>query len=218
VIPGKTRDFVFPVWIVRALPVGLSGLVLAGIFAAAISSLDSILAALSQTTLSLFYHPERAGHGELDHKALVWRSRLLVVVWGVALTGFTLLLNVARNNIPILPLAFGMTAYTFGPLLGMMLCALVGRGSVRGLAVGAALSFLLVLFLRTDVWVLLRHDGRYFSWLEAIPTYTLNAGRTVLTPLVSYVWAWPVTTILTFVLGTFWPGDRRHSVRLIRSA
>ncbi|MEM7699250.1 MAG: hypothetical protein AAF236_12700, partial [Verrucomicrobiota bacterium] len=50
----KQPDNVFPVWIVTEMPVMLRGLILAGIFAAAISSLDSILAALSQTTLSLF--------------------------------------------------------------------------------------------------------------------------------------------------------------------
>src|SRR5690606_2368774 len=43
---------VFPVWITTVLPPGLTGLILAGAFAAAISSLDSVLAALSQTSLS----------------------------------------------------------------------------------------------------------------------------------------------------------------------
>ena len=50
----EDSNSVYPVWIVTELPVGLRGLILAGIFAAAISSLDSILAALSQTTLGLF--------------------------------------------------------------------------------------------------------------------------------------------------------------------
>ena len=51
---AEDSNYIYPVWIVTELPVGLRGLILAGIFAAAISSLDSILAALSQTTLSLF--------------------------------------------------------------------------------------------------------------------------------------------------------------------
>ena len=50
---SSDTNTVFPVWIVTELPVGLRGLILAGIFAAAISSLDSILAALSRTTLGL---------------------------------------------------------------------------------------------------------------------------------------------------------------------
>ena len=46
-------DRVLPVFVREALPVGLRGLVLAAAFAAAISSLDSILAALGQATQSL---------------------------------------------------------------------------------------------------------------------------------------------------------------------
>ena len=46
-------DRIFPIFVVEVIPAGLKGLILAGAFAAAISSLDSILAALSQTTLSL---------------------------------------------------------------------------------------------------------------------------------------------------------------------
>jgi len=113
-------DNVFPMWIVTVLPVGLSGLILAGVFAAAISSLDSILAALSQTTLSLLYHPESKSDEELERLNLVTKSRWLVVFWGIGLTLFTLLLVRVSEGVAVLPLAFGMTAYTMGPLLGLL--------------------------------------------------------------------------------------------------
>ncbi len=54
---AERSDRLFPIFIIRVLPVGLTGLVTTGIFAAAISSLDSILAALSQTTMSVTYQP-----------------------------------------------------------------------------------------------------------------------------------------------------------------
>ncbi len=79
--PGE-GDMVFPVWIVTELPVALRGLILAGIFAAAISSLDSILAALSQTTLSLFKKTDE-DLSDSEHMKMVKLSRLLVLVWGV---------------------------------------------------------------------------------------------------------------------------------------
>lgn len=94
------HDFIFPMWIVTTLPPGVSGLVLAGIFAACISSLDSILAALSQTTLSAFYHPERRTDEELAKMDLVRKSRYLVIGWGLALTGFTQLLNLVARTSP----------------------------------------------------------------------------------------------------------------------
>ncbi len=205
------KDIVFPMWITTVLPVGLSGLILAGVFAAAISSLDSILAALSQTTLSALYHPEEKTEEELARMGLVWKSRLLVIMWGILLTAFTFLLNIARGNIPILPLAFGMTSYTVGPLLGAFFCALWGRGSVRGVIGGSTLSILLVLFMRTDVWILAHEVGLDISWLESLPTYRPGPdGMPVAT--VFTAWAWPVTTILTVACGLLIGTPRRERV------
>lgn len=198
------HDYVFPMWIVTMLPTGVSGLLLAGVFAASISSLDSILAALSQTTLSLMYHPEDRTDEELEELNLVWKSRMLVIIWGLLLTGFTLLLNVARNGIPILPLAFGMTSYTVGPLLGIMACAMLKRGSIAGLAWGAGVSFLMVALIRADVWVLLAKAGVSLEWLA--PLHTFDAAGLAegnVRALWCYAWAWPVTAIVTFLFGYF---------------
>lgn len=198
-------DVVFPIWIVAELPVGLSGLILAGVFAASISSLDSILAALSQTTMSLLHNPERArmaGEPALDQEKMVRESRRWVVIWGIGLTIFTYLIFYVKEHlgISILPLAFGMTAYTYGPLLGMFLCALLGRGSYRGLLWGSIVSFVLVAFVRMDLWVLLNKAGLSIDWLANLPTYHLDAlGKIV--PNIGFVWMWPVTTIITFLAG-----------------
>lgn len=197
----KDGDKVFPVWIVSELPPGLAGLILAGVFAAAISSLDSILAALSQTTISLIHHPERGGQN-LDQKMLVRQSRKWVVIWGVALTGFTLLMNLAKNEmeINVLPLAFGMTTYTMGPLLGMFLCALVGKGSYRGILIGAVVSFILTMFIRTDVWILMDRAGLNLDqYLALLPTYEMDGDK--LKALIYSPWMWPVGTALTFFGG-----------------
>lgn len=196
-------DFVFPMWIVTVLPTGVSGLLLAGIFAACISSLDSILAALSQTTLSAIYSPEKRSDEELSTMNLVMKTRWLVLFWGIALTGFTLLLNIAREDIPILGLAFGMTAYTMGPLLGLMFCALAGRGSIRGLMLGCAISLLLVALIRTDIWVLWIKAGGPFEWLAKLPTYRLNELGTGIESVYHFSWAWPLTTVITFCCGYF---------------
>ncbi len=205
--PGA-GDNVFPVWIITELPVAVRGLILAGIFAAAISSLDSILAALSQTTLSLFKKTDQDFSDE-EHKEMVTLSRLLVLGWGILLTGFTFVLLAVKDktDINILPLAFGMTSYTVGPLLGMFLVALLGkgRGSVPGLILGAVISFVLVIFVRTDIWVLFMTND-LAQWLASLPTYELvgdlagDAALSVKSTIAS-AWMWPVTTIITFLLG-----------------
>ncbi len=58
---AERGDRIFPVFILQQMPRGLVGLIIAGVFAAAISSLDSVLAALSQTVISGFYRPWREG-------------------------------------------------------------------------------------------------------------------------------------------------------------
>lgn len=148
---------VFPAWIVTVLPVGLSGLILAGAFAAAISSLDSVLAALSQTSLSILYGREKL-EDESESKARVMQSRIAVCIWGVILTVVTLgLWNVYENNPgnDLIGLAFGMVAYTFGPLLGILLAAifLKGRNLTPGLVVGSLLSVFFVAWFRPEILI-----------------------------------------------------------------
>lgn len=196
-------DMVFPIWIVAELPAGLSGLILAGVFAAAISSLDSILAALSQTTISLIHHPEN-GEVKVSQKRLVKESRMWVIVWGVALTGFTLLMKYVQDQmgISILPLAFGMTTYTMGPLLGMFFCALLGKGSFRGILVGAVISFVITMLIRTDLWILLNSSGAgsTYELLANLPSFRLGDDGG-LVALFNSSWMWPIGTILTFAGG-----------------
>jgi Na+/proline symporter len=68
---ARDRDRIFPVFILNQMPSGLVGLIIAGVFAAAISSLDSALAALSQTVVTGFYRPwrERRATKPRSHEA-----------------------------------------------------------------------------------------------------------------------------------------------------
>ena len=208
---GKGKSgYIFPVWIVNALPVGLSGLILAGIFAAAISSLDSILAALSQTTLSLIYSPEK-NQTNLSAKQLMNRSRFLVVIWGIVLTGFTLLLSVAQN-IPILPLAFGMTTYTVGPMLGIFVCSILGKGSFRGLMTGCLISFLAVLFVQTDIWnLLIKMDLLTAANFQKFPTFEIDIVGNSLRSKILFAWMWPLTFAITMACALFFSNKRGSS-------
>jgi SSS family solute:Na+ symporter len=208
-LPGK-EDRYFPTWIVTELPPGLSGLILAGVFAAAISSLDSILAALSQTTLSLFYRTED-GHIEgVSEKKLVRLSRILVVLWGLVLTGFTWVMSHASNEL-ILPLAFGMTSYTVGPMLAMFFCALLGKGSFRGLMIGSILAFTVSLCVGTDLMgVIIKLTPLTAEMVSKLPTYTLSA-EGHLQSVVSFVWMWPVATAITLALGLLIPPGKSRN-------
>jgi hypothetical protein len=149
------------------------------------------LAALSQTTMSLI-HGERSLN-EGDTSRLMKQSRIAVVVWGAALAGAALVLYVIKEigHIDILSLAFGMVAYTYGPMLGIFLLALAGvPARIQGLWLGVSLSFLLTLLVRPDLYIILRS-------MKLITEETMEAVR----PEISFVWLFPVTCLLTVTCG-----------------
>jgi len=208
-------DSVFPIWIVSELPPGLSGLILAGVFAAAISSLDSILAALSQTTMSVLYKKE-AFSDEASAGKMVNVSRAFVVFWGLALTAFTLLLKWMKDqtDVPILPLAFGMTAYTMGPMLAFFLGALWRKSfSFRGLLVGSLISLVVTAFWRMEFYLLLDfflgkgHEGLK-TFFAGLPTYELTGDEQKLASKWAFPWLWPLTCLLTLGFGALIPGPK----------
>lgn len=192
---AQDRDFVFPVWITTVLPPGLTGLVLAGAFAAAISSLDSILAALAQTSL----HWRHGRHLESASPAsLVLESRLWIGAWGIGLALAAIALDHLRGGINMVDLAFGVVGYTYGPLLGILILAWCGR-TVRpaGLWLGFGLCLLIVLWIRPE-WTRLMTT---LGWEFLIPHR----------PAVHFAWLYPVTTLL--MVGICWlfprPASRR---------
>jgi len=192
----ESPDYVFPVWITTVLPPGLSGLILAAAFAAAISSLDSILAALSQTFISLFRTPEQLE--TMDQKKLVFRSRVAVCVWGIILCAFAVALDHLRGNINMVNLAFGMVSYTYGPLLGMFLLALSPlKRDARGLWIGLGLSLFLALWIRPDLYTILKNFG------------VITADQAIAwKPAISYAWLFPSTCLLTLFCGVLF-GSRK---------
>ena len=182
------RNTIFPIWIITNLPVGVSGLILAGAFAAAISSLDSVLAALAQTSMSLF--SKRAAAGDED-KSLVATSRFVVCAWGIGLTGFTWLLYQVSQNQDLINLAFGMLAYTYGPLLGVFLLAAVfRRSSPLGLGVGITLSVLFTLWLQPQGVALLKKITNLSQ--EQIDR---------IQPDIHWAWMFPISCLLTVACG-----------------
>lgn len=159
-------DRIFPIFIVQVVPVGLKGLLMAAIFAAAISSLTSILAALSQTTMFAFYLPLRArlvGRVQVqpdqtdgtrdettlaatDSAGMVSVSRMFVVGWGIVLAAAAVLVGWMDEVFPaLLDLALALAAFTSGALLaGFFLAFLRLRINGDGYLWSAPLSVMVI--------------------------------------------------------------------------
>ena len=137
---AEKGDRIFPAFILSEMPTGLRGFMVAALFAAAMAS--PVLSALAETTLTMFHDGHRAG--SLAPARALWLSRLFVVGWGAVLGVFAVAL--AGRGEQLVPLAFQMPAYTYGPMLGQFLLALfVPRERIHSIPLAVAVSMLGVL-------------------------------------------------------------------------
>jgi len=131
--PGA-NDQILPVFIVQQLPAGLAGLVIAGVFAAAMSSLDSSMNSIAAAYVTDFHRrfkPEVS-----DHSCLVL-ARWLTVLIGVVGTGSAAL--IASCGIRSLFDHFNMLlGLCGGGLAGIFILAVfTRRATARGVLIGA---------------------------------------------------------------------------------
>ena len=119
---GMLPDAIFPAFIVERMPVGARGLLIAGILAAAMSTISSSINALASSVTYDFY----AGTTGKNDPAMLFRmGRMVTVVWGIALTGGALLLArlVTRMDTPVVVFALSIASITYGGLLGTYILA-----------------------------------------------------------------------------------------------
>jgi SSS family transporter len=186
---------IFAIYIVDVMPPVLSGLLMAAIFAAAISTLDSLLAALSQSTIALVYKPYLKP--EASDRHYVRASRVIVMIWGVLLTAFAISCDtIAQSYADLIQFALAMAAYTYGALLGVFLLALLPtRRDDLGLMWGVPLSMLIVFALN---W----HEST-LRWIFSIPQWiVLIACLILFVQAVRHLRAHPVRVIwVTLAIG-----------------
>ena len=146
-----SNDEIFPTFIVTRLPHGISGLVIAAIFAAAMSNLSGSLNSLSSSSVLDFYKP-LINPGATD-KRLLRVSRWLTAGWGVVLMVIAI---VARGWGSVFTTGLTIASLVYGPLLGaFLLGVLTKRANQRGVMAGMAISLglmLLINFATSIAW------------------------------------------------------------------
>ncbi len=149
--PSKGFDYIFPYFAVHEFPSGVRGLIIAGIFAAAMSSLDSAISALASTTVTNVWKRWLVpGRDDTYYLAM---TRRFTVFFGVLLAILAFLVwkthdtGDAGRGFGILMLGLKVLTWIFPPLLGVFLLgALTRRGSDGGgvVALIAGIGVLLV--------------------------------------------------------------------------
>ena len=180
-LPSQYK-YIFPTFILHGLPAGLSGFVVAGLVAAAMSSLDSALSALASTSVVDLYRPYIRRDAPESHYLKV--SRILTVLWGAVLVGVAMSVGATED---ILAAGLGVMTLFYGSLLGVFLLArFTRRGNTITNGIGMALSVLLLTFLNHKT-AILEALGTTRGWL-----YELD---------IAWPWFTVIGTALTFCVG-----------------
>ena len=152
--PGLNRiEALFPMFIVQQLPSGLAGLLIAGVFAASMSSLDSAMNSVSAAVTTDFY---RRFKEQVSEAACLKVARIATVAVGVLGTVFAV--GMAHTDVKSLWDQFAFFLGLFGGgLAGIFLLAIFtrrahGTGAVIALIGSGAVQFLLIQFTSMNKW------------------------------------------------------------------
>ncbi len=140
---GMAPDSVFPHFISHELAPGLSGLVIAAIFAA---SMDSNLNSMATLTLVDGYKRYvRPNAGDRESLRVLW---VATVFWGVASIGYGLFMTL-KGSTTTLQFTASLSGLLAGGILGLFLLALLSRRRVTSgmAAVGVALGVLVITWM-----------------------------------------------------------------------
>ncbi len=157
-------DRVFPHFIVTQLPNGLIGLVVAAIFAAAMSTLSSSLNSLSATAVTDFYRPLFAPNKTDGHYLKV--SRVLTAVWGgVQIVVAMIAIAMQGRGVDAV---LAVASFTNGPVLGLfLLSTLTRRVGPRGALVGVVTGVVCMAL----VWLQLKVSWQWYVLIGSLITF-----------------------------------------------
>lgn len=154
-------NYIFPFFILSAVPIGVVGLIIAGIFAAALSSIDSELNALTTVSIVDWYRRLRGKHEQEDF--YVKSSRGVTVMWGIIATLSALALGETRS---IIELINQIGSYFYGSILGVFILLLwVKRVNQTGALIGL-ISGMLSVFTFDQLYynAVTKDYGFFFPW------------------------------------------------------
>src|SRR5215470_969464 len=146
----KTPNEIFCHYILYEMPVGIRGLLLAGIFATAMGSLSTAINALATSFTRDWYEPY-INPGSTSEQSLravrwatIWFSVLMIVVASI-----TAYLVIVYPNVRIIPIALGIWGYTYGSVLGIFLAGMLtkSRGNNFGNILAMIVGFIVVAIL-----------------------------------------------------------------------
>ena len=203
---GLSRaDEIYPKYIIEGLPPGLSGLILAGIVAAAMSTLSSSLNALASSTMGDLFKKlnwlDKLGGTRLQ------QARMFTLFWGAVFIVFASLFQDQQN--PVVEIGLAIATFTYGGLLGIFLLGVLNK-NINDL--GASICLIVTVVSMTLIIFCLRFsetNGWMFILNTSSSSYAMDTLRTI---------AWPLYTVMGASLTLLTGYLLQHTTRFQRVA
>jgi SSS family solute:Na+ symporter len=171
-----SSDEIFPTFIIEALPSGITGLLIAGVFAAAMSSLSSSMNALASASAYDFWAPMAKREG--DEFALLRAGRVFTLLWALLLVGAAILYIPMSEGAAAVEVALTIASLVYGGLLGAFF---LGVFDARAHQVGVMAGIGSGITVVTGIWV-------WGTWVAG-------------SPLVGWPWFVLIGTAVTMSVG-----------------
>jgi SSS family transporter len=195
--PADGRQ-VFLEFILVEMPNGLRGLMMAGLFAAGLSSLNSAINAMSSTFINDVYKRARS---DRDERHYLHAGRVGVVAFGVVLGLFAVLcvfwqaaLGDDVSGGALLNFVLGVMTFAYSGLVGVFLSVLVlRRGSTTSVVAALVAGFVLVLAVQP--WMIA-------EWAGAVPADMAFADLSLVHQVAAahFMWKFSAAVVVTFAL------------------
>jgi Na+/proline symporter len=194
--PEANAD-VFGSYILNVMPVGVRGLVLAGVFATAMGSLSAALNALATSATNDWYIPYAAKNRSTAHHVAAARAFTAVfAVLMIGIAGAFAYAKVTDPNVRIIPVVLGIAGFILGPMLGVFLIGMFTRtrgsdfGNVIAITAGLLCTILLGGLLIDGINLV----RPLFGWPGTI-------AQPAWLPKVAFTWFALIGALVTFAIG-----------------
>lgn len=177
----SSADRIFPTFIVQQMPIGIAGLLLAAILAAAMSNLSAALNSLSSTTVVDFYMHFRPHANDRERMFI---SRASTVWWAIVLFAIAVYSVHTGGKGHVVETGLSIASIAYGCLLGVFLLGTLTRfvtqtGAILGMICGLAVNLAL--------------------WLQP-KAIVFKSGFTI--PKVAFTWYVLIGALVTFAIGS----------------
>jgi SSS family transporter len=190
-----SSDRIFPTFIVREMPIGIAGLLVAAILAAAMSNLSAALNSLSSTTVVDFYMHLRP---QADDRERAIISKSSTVLWALVLFAIAVYSVGVGGKGHVVEIGLSIASVAYGCLLGVFLLGTLTRfateiGAIIGMVCGFALN----------LWL----------WQGVFPVHL----GSITVPHVAFTWYVLIGALATFAIGSlasliFRKQSTRHAI------